>query len=65
MGHFSFACANFIDVFCLRALLRVGRVSPQVLTYLQSMQSLSVIETIKWLGFPKYWHRGTRCIFVE
>ena len=38
--------------------------SPQVLAYWQSMQSRRVIEAIKWLGFPMYWHPGTRRIFV-
>ena len=50
---------------CLRALLRVGRASPQVVAYWQSMQSRRVIEAIKWLGFPMYWRPGTRRFFVE
>ena len=29
------------------------------------MQSRRVIEAIKWLDFPMYWHPGTRRIFVE
>ena len=61
---FLLACANFIRSSCLCALLRVGRASPQVLAYWQSMQSRSVIEAIKWLGFLMYWHPGTRSIFV-
>jgi hypothetical protein len=35
------------------------------LAYWQSMQSRRVIEAIKWLDFPMYWHPGTRRIFVE
>ena len=65
MGHFPFARANFTFAPCLRALLRMSRVSPKVLAYLKSMQSRSVIEAIKWLGFPMYWNPGTRRIFVE
>ena len=65
MGYFFVAPAQtFIRAPCLRALLRVGRVSPQVLAYWKSMQSRSVIEAITWLGFPMYWHPGTRRIFV-
>jgi hypothetical protein len=56
---FLLACANFICSSCLCALLRVGRASPQVLAYWQSMQSRRVIEAIKWLGFPMYWRLGT------
>ena len=65
MGHFPFARANFTFAPCLRALLRVGGVSPKVLAYWKSMQSRSVIEAITWLGFPMCWHPGTRRIFVE
>jgi len=43
---------NLIGAPCLRALLRMSRVSPKVLAYLKSMQSRSVIEAITWLGFP-------------
>ena len=62
---FLLARANFMRSSCLRALLRVGRASPQVVAYWQSMQSRRVIEAIKWLGFPMYWRPGTRRFFVE
>ena len=64
MGYFFVGLRNFIRSSRLCASLRVGRANLQVLAYWQSMQSRRVIEAIKWLGFPMYWHPGIRRIFV-